>query len=130
MVGLLGTVISMIGTFSAISSAKGGNEVTGQAGAIGLALFATALGLLTAIPLVFTHVLFKDWIAAFEVQMKASAQRLIVLFQNIKPKLGEVKVVSKDKDKKDGDKDKDGRARDTKDRDRERDRSESRSRER
>ena len=132
MVGLLGTVISMIGTFSAISSAKGGNEVTGQAGAIGLALFATALGLLTAIPLVFTHVLFKDWIAAFEVQMKASAQRLIVLFQNIKPKLGEVKPVTKDKDKdkKDGDKEKDGRARDSRDRDRDRDRSESRGRER
>ncbi len=90
MVGLLGTVISMINTFNAISSAKGGNptEVTAQAGAIGLALFATALGLMTAIPLVFAHVLFKDWIVRFETQMKANAQRLIVLFQNIKPKQG------------------------------------------
>jgi len=93
MVGLLGTVISMISTFNAISSAKGGNptEVTAQAGAIGLALFATALGLLTAIPLVFTHVMFKDWIFRFETRMKAEAQRLIVLFQNIKPKQGEIK---------------------------------------
>src|SRR5476651_2168768 len=51
MVGLLGTVISMINTFNAISSAKGGDptQVTAQAGAIGLALFATALGLMTAI---------------------------------------------------------------------------------
>jgi biopolymer transport protein ExbB len=90
MVGLLGTVISMIGTFSAISAAKGGNptDVTTQAGSIGLALFATALGLMTAIPLVFAHVLFKDWIVRFETSMKANAQRLIVLFQNIKPKQG------------------------------------------
>jgi biopolymer transport protein ExbB len=121
MVGLLGTVISMINTFSAISAAKGGNptEVTTQAGSIGLALFATALGLMTAIPLVFMHVLFKDWISRFETQMKANGQRLIVLFQTIKPKPGEKR------DDKDRDKDR-GR-----DRDRERDRGEpARSRER
>jgi biopolymer transport protein ExbB len=43
---------------------------------------------MTAIPLVFTHVLFKDWIARFETRMKAAAIRLILLFQNIKPKQG------------------------------------------
>lgn len=97
MVGLLGTVISMIGTFTAISSAKGGSptDVTAQAGSIGLALFATALGLMTAIPLVFAHVLFKDWIVRFETSMKANAQRLIVLFQNIKPKQGAVPARAK-----------------------------------
>ena len=86
MVGLLGTVISMINTFNAIgeASGKGGGAqgVTAQAGAIGLALFATALGLMTAIPLVFCHVLFKDWIARYEIRMKASAQKLITLVQN------------------------------------------------
>lgn len=86
MVGLLGTVISMINTFSAISAQSGNpSNVTSQAGAIGLALFATAMGLMTAIPLVFTHVLFKDWIARYELKMKAAAQKLIVLVQNIKP---------------------------------------------
>src|SRR5205085_7312173 len=86
MVGLLGTVISMIGTFTSISNAKGGNptDVTTQAGSIGLALFATALGLMTAIPLVFAHVLFKDGIARFETKMKGAAQKLIVLVQNVK----------------------------------------------
>src|SRR5204862_4146233 len=60
MVGLLGTVISMIGTFSSIEKMReSGAGVAGRAGDIGLALFATALGLVTAIPLVFTHVLFK-----------------------------------------------------------------------
>jgi biopolymer transport protein ExbB len=83
MVGLLGTVISMIGTFNEIQKARGG--VTEQAGAIGLALFATALGLVTAIPLVFAHVLFKAWVAKFEVRMKSAAQKLMVLLQSHKP---------------------------------------------
>jgi biopolymer transport protein ExbB len=79
MVGLLGTVISMIGTFSEIQKAK--TDVTAHAGSIGLALFATALGLVTAIPLVFTHVLFKAWVAQFEVRMKSAAQKLLLLLQ-------------------------------------------------
>ncbi len=85
MVGLLGTVISMIGTFSAIEKmAKESGGVTSQAGAIGLALFATALGLVTAIPLVFAHVLFKAWIANFEVKMKSAAQKLLLIVQAAK----------------------------------------------
>jgi len=83
MVGLLGTVLSMIGTFSEIQNTKGGN-VADQAGAIGLALFATALGLVTAIPLAFSHVLFKAWVARFEVRLKAAAQRLLLLVQSVK----------------------------------------------
>jgi biopolymer transport protein ExbB len=87
MVGLLGTVISMIGTFSAIEAMQNqpGGAVS-QAGAIGLALFATALGLVTAIPLVFTHVLFKAWIGNFEIKMKSSAQKLLLIMQANKPK--------------------------------------------
>ena len=80
MVGLLGTVVSMIGTFNEIQKSKGG-DVGSQAGAIGLALFATALGLVTAIPLVFTHVLFKAWVAHFEVRMKSAAGKLQILLQ-------------------------------------------------
>jgi biopolymer transport protein ExbB len=87
MVGLLVTVFSMINTFNQIQSSQGGN-VTGHAGAIGLALFGTALGLVTAIPLVFAHVLFKDWIARFEVKMKGAAQRLLLLVQAAKPPAG------------------------------------------
>jgi biopolymer transport protein ExbB len=86
MVGLLGTVISMIGTFNEIQKAQKG--VSEQAGSIGLALFATALGLTTAIPLVFAHVLFKAWVARFEVRMKSAAQKLLVLLQNAARKDG------------------------------------------
>jgi biopolymer transport protein ExbB len=80
MVGLLATVFSMIGTFNEIQQAQGGG-VGQQAGGIGLALFGTAFGLVTAIPLVFTHVLFKAWLAQFEVRMKSAAQKLILLLQ-------------------------------------------------
>lgn len=89
MVGLLGTVVSMIQTFEAIGAGpgKGGDPrgVTAQAEKIGLALFATAMGLLTAIPLVFSHVLFKDWIERFETKMKANALKLVALVQHTKP---------------------------------------------
>jgi biopolymer transport protein ExbB len=90
MIGLLGTVISMIGTFTKIQDATqqgaaGAQNVSGHSGAIGLALFATAMGLATAIPLVFAHVLFKDWIVKFEVRMKSAAQKLLLLVQAAKP---------------------------------------------
>jgi biopolymer transport protein ExbB len=78
MVGLLGTVISMINTFQKIQISKNPTE---HSEAIGLALFATALGLMTAIPLVFAHVLFKAWVAKYEVKMKNAAQKLLLLVQ-------------------------------------------------
>ena len=83
MVGLLGTIISMINVFQAISESR--ESATAYSGKIGLALFATALGLVTAIPLVFTHVLFKAWVVRFESRMKAAAQKLLVLAQSAKP---------------------------------------------
>ena len=84
MVGLLGTVISMIGTFSELTAMKGGAELGNRGRDIGLALFATALGLVTAIPLVFAHVLFKAWNHNFELKMKSVAQKLLLMVQAIK----------------------------------------------
>ena len=103
MVGLLGTVISMINTFDAIGQAanKGGaKDIGGHSSKIGLALFATALGLFTAIPLVFSHVLFKEWIGKFEIKVKSSSQKLITLVTNYKkdPKLLDVKEEEADED--------------------------------
>jgi biopolymer transport protein ExbB len=86
MVGLFFTVISMINTFDALGDqSKGGaREIGGHSKKIGLALFATALGLFTAIPLVFSHVLFKDRIAQFENKVKVASQKLITLVTNYK----------------------------------------------
>jgi biopolymer transport protein ExbB len=85
MLGLLLTVISMINTFNKISQATSASGVTGQAGAIGLALFGTMMGLVIAIPLVFAHVMFKDWVNKFEIKMKSTAQKLLVVIQSTKP---------------------------------------------
>ena len=82
MVGLFGTVISMIFTFQAIQGAADPKQYSKD---IGLALWATALGLITAIPLVFTHVLFKAWVVQFETRMKGAAQKLLLLAQTAKP---------------------------------------------
>ena len=83
MVGLLGTVISMINTFSAIAAnSRDAKGMGNQAESIGLALFATAMGLMTAIPLVFSYTMFKDFNHRFELRMKAAAQRLVTLVQN------------------------------------------------
>ncbi len=90
MVGLLGTVVSMIFVFNEMG--KGSAKPEDQGRDIGLALFATALGLMTAIPLVFSHVLFKAWISRFEVRMKSAAQKLLVLMQAkpvVKPVAGQ-----------------------------------------
>jgi biopolymer transport protein ExbB len=99
MVGLLGTVISMIQVFTEISKAtsegRGGGGVGTQSGGIGLALFATALGLVTAIPLVFAHVLFKAWVAKFEIRMKSAAQKLLLLLQSAKTPAAAVPAAGK-----------------------------------
>ncbi len=78
MVGLFGTVVSMINTFQDI---QGSSDPKAYSGSIGLALFATAMGLITAIPLVFSHVMFRAWVSHFEVRMKSAAQKLLVLIQ-------------------------------------------------
>ena len=84
MVGLLGTVVSMIGTFQVLGEAAKAGKAGSSAQAsteIGLALFATALGLVTAIPLVFAHVLFKANVHKNELEMKSVAQKLLALVQ-------------------------------------------------
>jgi len=85
MVGLLGTVVSMIGTFNKIQEAQGG--VSEQAGSIGLALYATALGLVTAIPLVFAHVLFKAQISDYEIRIKRACQNFLEMASALKTPL-------------------------------------------
>lgn len=113
MVGLLGTVISMIFTFTAINTeaakgAAGASGMAAQSEKIGLALFATAFGLMTAIPLVFSHVMFKASIAKSEIKMKLAAQKLITLVQKAKSgDWGEEGPEADDRGKKGRDRDED-----------------------
>jgi len=87
----IATMVGLFGTVNEIQRSQG--DAKAQAGAIGLALFATALGLVTAIPLVFAHVLFKDWINRYEVRMKSAAHKLLLLVQAAKPSAGQAKGV-------------------------------------
>src|SRR5262249_29243186 len=82
MVGLLFTVLSMIYTFGKLGGPEGGSP-TERSKDIGLALFGTAFGLITPIPLAFSAVLFSAWVARLEVRMKAAAQRLLLLVQAV-----------------------------------------------
>lgn len=60
MVGLLGTVVGMIGAFAVLTSAGMGGEASKQmAGNIGSALWTTAAGLVVAIPCLISYFLFK-----------------------------------------------------------------------
>jgi biopolymer transport protein ExbB len=79
MAGLLGTVISMINTFDRLQANADSSSLIGPARAIGLALFATAFGLVTAIPLVFAHVLFRAWVRRFETKAKIASLKLLDL---------------------------------------------------
>jgi len=81
MVGLLFTIISMINTFSMLSEASDQDSQKKASGKIGLALFATMFGLLTAIPLVFLFTLDKAWIQKFERKMKNAGTKLMLMIQ-------------------------------------------------
>jgi biopolymer transport protein ExbB/biopolymer transport protein TolQ len=78
-VGLFGTVMGIINAFKGISQQK----VTGLsavAGGISEALVTTALGLLVAVPAVWTFNYFTNRVEAFDVEMDNSSMELINYF--------------------------------------------------
>src|SRR5271157_1358282 len=78
-VGLFGTVVGIINAFKGISAQK----VTGLsavAGGIAEALVTTALGLLVAVPAVWTFNYFTNRVEAFDVEMDNSSMELINYF--------------------------------------------------
>ncbi|MCA9278699.1 MAG: MotA/TolQ/ExbB proton channel family protein [Phycisphaeraceae bacterium] len=64
MLGLLGTVVGMVGAFEKISTSAGFAKPPELAGSISVALITTVLGLLVAIPATFIHTYFKNRIDA------------------------------------------------------------------
>jgi biopolymer transport protein ExbB/biopolymer transport protein TolQ len=78
-VGLFGTVMGIIAAFKGIANSK----VTGLsavAGGISEALVTTALGLLVAVPAVWTFNYFTNRVEAFDVEMDNSSMELINYF--------------------------------------------------
>lgn len=76
LLGLYGTVIGMIQTFSAILT-HGVGQANQLAGGISVALITTAAGLTVAIPSLFFYRYFKGRVAAYVVSMEEQAIILI-----------------------------------------------------
>ena len=78
-VGLLGTVIGIIGAFQGMTAA-GGTGISAVAGGISEALIETAFGLLVAIPAVWAFNIFQNKVEAFTIEMDNSSSELIDYF--------------------------------------------------
>lgn len=70
LTGLFGTVCGMIAAFLALRSG-GGADPGSLASGLGLALVATALGLVTAIPCLAAHALFQKRVQALAAQLES-----------------------------------------------------------
>ncbi|MDD5260335.1 MAG: MotA/TolQ/ExbB proton channel family protein [Methylacidiphilales bacterium] len=78
MIGLLGTVIGMISSFSALTAGKA--EATELAGGIGEALVATAGGLFLAIPSMFLYFYFRGQAQAQMADLHKTLSTMLDLF--------------------------------------------------
>ena len=78
-VGLFGTVVGIINAFKGIASSKA-TGLSAVAGGISEALITTALGLLVAVPAVWTFNYFTNKVEAFDVEMDNSSMELINYF--------------------------------------------------
>lgn len=76
LMGLLGTVLGMIRTFNAITTAGIGNPAS-LAGGIAEALITTAAGLTVAIPALLAYKYLRGRVQALVVQMEKEAMKLI-----------------------------------------------------
>jgi biopolymer transport protein ExbB len=78
-VGLFGTVRGIIGAFKGIA-AQHASGLSAVAGGIAEALVTTALGLLVAVPAVWTYNYFTNKVEAFDVEMDNSSMELVNYF--------------------------------------------------
>ena len=78
-VGLFGTVVGIIDAFKGIATTKA-TGLSAVAGGISEALVTTALGLLVAVPAVWTFNYFTNKVEAFDVEMDNSSMELINYF--------------------------------------------------
>jgi biopolymer transport protein ExbB len=78
MVGLLGTVVGMIGAFEQLASGENSADKVG--GQIGMALFTTAEGLIIAIPALFAYSYFRQQVQKMEVDLEKAGYAALDLF--------------------------------------------------
>ena len=84
MLGLMGTVLGMIGAFATISGAEGqGVDPKELASDIGMALGTTFLGLLVAVPVVFSTAYLQAKVDQFQIDLERYSEHCLnELFPN------------------------------------------------
>ena len=79
MLGLLGTVIGMVQSFSVLGTSKNAARPDELAAGISLALITTCQGLIVAIPLIFVHMYLRDRVTAVSQEAGHMAEKLLAL---------------------------------------------------
>lgn len=83
MLGLLGTVIGMIGSFNVLGAAKGAARPDELAVGISKALVTTCLGLIVAVPLMFFHNYFRDRVTRISQELSGLCERLLRIMTTV-----------------------------------------------
>ena len=83
MLGLLGTVIGMISSFSVLGQSKNAARPDELAVGISVALVTTCEGLLLAVPLIFVHAWLRDRVTAVSQETAHAGERLLGLLANV-----------------------------------------------
>jgi len=81
LLGLLGTVLGMVGAFESLSRTSGGSSEE-LASNISLALVTTLLGLILAIPCIAAYTFFRNRIDAFASETAAEIDRLVLSLES------------------------------------------------
>ncbi len=79
MLGLLGTVIGMVQSFSVLGESKNAARPDELAAGISLALITTCQGLILAIPLIFVHMVLRDRVSAVSQEAAHIAEKLLAM---------------------------------------------------
>jgi biopolymer transport protein ExbB len=77
MLGLLGTVTGMIGSFNVLGMSKGAARPDELASGIAEALVTTCMGLIVALPLAFCHTYLRDQVTRTGQELSGVCERLL-----------------------------------------------------
>ena len=78
LLGLLGTIFGLITAFSGVSAASATERSKVLAEGISVAMYTTAFGLITAVPILFAHQLISGRIEKLLIQQEEGATSLLV----------------------------------------------------
>jgi biopolymer transport protein ExbB len=83
MLGLLGTVAGMVGSFQVIATSATAPKPSELATGISQALVTTLIGLYIAIPAIAAFVLLKNWLQTLNADVDSESTRLMARFQGV-----------------------------------------------